>query len=552
MHKWIVLGFLIFSSLAGSAQQKDFVENQGIISAFHQANIGKIVFSSRQIAPQEVTAEDVLPSIVLNNKSSLFINAFMGTSLTNYLHQLAPEQTAEELYKNGNYQFVFSVDGKLVYQENLNYGAGLPKTKNTETVLSKPLLRFTDGGGWWSESLWNRFLRNGGQQVLAEGRHVLKIEIYPYLNSDSKIQTGKLLASGTVELDVKKPVIDIAKAKLQPVKPYHDLQVSAEKFNTLKIRELKANIDEAVFKKITGIVVLKNQKILIEEYFNGFNRDSLHDVRSVGKSFASTATGMAIADGYLKSEGQTLNEFYDLKKFADYSAKKDSVSIKDLLTMSSSFDGNDDDDNSVGNEENMYPTADWVKFTLDLPANYKGAKHEWHYFTAGVVLLGDILNKTVPGGLDRYTAEKLFKPLGVTNYQWQYTPQHVPSTAGGIRMNVLDFAKYGQLYKNGGLWQGKQLIPAEWVHKTFSRQRTLPDRKDEFYGYLFWNKKYTVNGKQYETYYCSGNGGNKIFVFKDLPLVIVITARAYGTSYAHAQVDQIMEKFILPSVLEMK
>lgn len=173
---------------------------------------------------------------------------------------------------------------------------------------------------------------------------------------------------------------------------------------------------------------------------------------------------------------------------------------------------------------------------------------EWHYFTAGVVVLGDIIDKHVPGGLEKYADQKLFRPLGISQYKWQYTPQKVANTAGGIQMNALDFAKFGQLYKNGGSWKGKQLIPKSWVQKSFTKQKSIPGRAGEFYGYLFWNRTYQVNGKFYETYYCAGNGGNKIFVFKDQPLVVVVTATAYGTPYGHAQVDKMMETYILPAI----
>jgi CubicO group peptidase (beta-lactamase class C family) len=354
-----------------------------------------------------------------------------------------------------------------------------------------------------------------------------------------------------LNLDVlRKPVIDITKISLSPAKAYNGLELSAESFNKNLIKTLIGNIHEGVFKNISSIVVLKDGKILIEEYFNGETRDSLHDPRSAGKSFTSSVAGIAINDGYLKNENQTLKEFYSVNKYDNFSSPKENVSIKDLLTMSSVFDGNDDDGDSPGNEENMYPASDWVKFTLDLPVSITRPKTEWHYFTAGVVLLGDILNKTVPGGLDKYADLKLFKPLGITNYKWQYTPQNVPNTAGGIRMNALDFAKYGQLYKNMGKWNGKQLIAEAWVKKTLTKHKSIPGRKDEFYGYLFWNKTYLVNGKPYETYYCAGNGGNKIFIFPDQPLVIVITATAYGAPYAHTQEDTMMSDYILPAVLK--
>lgn len=83
--------------------------------------------------------------------------------------------------------------------------------------------------------------------------------------------------------------------------------------------------------------------------------------------------GIAIDDGHIKSENDTLKDFYDLRKFANHSRKKVSVTIKSLLTMSSGFDGNDDDEDSPGNEEKMYPSADWVKFALDLTMSDENA-----------------------------------------------------------------------------------------------------------------------------------------------------------------------------------
>jgi CubicO group peptidase (beta-lactamase class C family) len=499
--------FLSFNSVHISAQQKDIVKNQGITSPLHQANIGKIIFTSKSISLTELKESDFINNYELTNKSDLFITVFMGNSITNYMHVIAPDLSAGELVKVGNYQFSLLVDNKLIYKSNLLPGA--------------PYTRIQDSA--------------------------------PYVQSGSTLKTGEIIASGSLNLTVKrKPVIDISQIKLTALKPYNGFLLSSDNYDKNLIKTLKGNIEEGVFKQISSIIVIKNGKLLIEEYFNGETRDSLHDPRSAGKSFSSTVTGIAESEGYLKNEDQTLKEFYDIKSFENYAPQKENVSLKDLLTMSSVFDGNDDDGNSPGYEENMYPNPDWVKFTLDLPVNLTRPKEEWHYFTAGVVLLGDILNKSVPGGLEKYADQKLFKPLGITKYQWQHTPQGVPNTAGGIRMNALDFAKYGQLYKNKGIWNGQQIIPTAWIEKTFIKYKSIPGRKDEFYGYLFWNKKYTVKDKAYETFYCAGNGGNKIYVFIDQPLVIVITATAYGASFAHSQEDKMMTDYILPAVLNVK
>jgi CubicO group peptidase (beta-lactamase class C family) len=342
---------------------------------------------------------------------------------------------------------------------------------------------------------------------------------------------------------------DASKERLSPLRPYDGFGLSKDGYDSNKIKQLKASIDSGMFKRISSVVVIKNGNILIEEYFNGETRDTQHDPRSVGKSFASTMTGLAIRDGYLKGVDQTLGEFYNIKGYANYAPEKEKVAIKDLLSMCSAFDGDDDDGNSPGNEENMYDKDNWVKWTLDLPLSATRPRDRWHYFTAGAMLTGDILNKTVQGGLDAYADLKLFSPLGIRDYQWAYTPQHVANTAGGIRLKALDFAKYGQLYKNGGVWNGRQVLPADWVKTTFTKYHPIPGRTDEWYGYFFWNKKYHVGDNAYETWYCTGNGGNKIFVFTDQPLVIVVTATAYGMPYAHPQVDRMMTDYILPAVL---
>lgn len=550
--KYVLLIIALCSPILITAQVPDIVQTAGIKTSLHKHNTGRIFFTNTLIPNTAITKESLIDSCALTNKSNLFFIAFMDNSLTNYLHQLLPGISADSLTKIGNYQFSLLVDNQTVYTSNLYPGAPYPKIQDTATIINRPFIDNEHGTGSWSESFWNRFLRNGGDSALTDGIHLLRMEIRPYIKTDS-ILTGKLIATGELKLNVfRNPVIDITGTKLSKVKSYDGFAVSTEHFDKNKIKELKEKIDLGIFKKVSSIIVIKNGKLLMEEYFNGENRNSLHDPRSVGKSFASTLTGMAIKDGYLQSEKQPLRDFYNIQTFNNYSREKENITIKDLLTMSSGLDGDDEDEHSAGNEENMYPTANWVKFALDLPFNSSRPKGQWHYFTAGVILLGDLLNKKVPGGLETYAKEKLFKPLNISNYQWEYTPQHVPNTAGGIRMNALDFAKYGQLYKNGGRWNGKQLIPKKWVAATLTRQKQIPGRDQEYYGYLFWNRAFKVNNQLQEAFYCAGNGGNYILIFKNLPLVIVITTTAYGQPYAHPQSIKILTDYILPAVAEKK
>ncbi|WP_079242967.1 serine hydrolase domain-containing protein [Chryseobacterium indologenes] len=544
--KPILLLIFIFTVYFYQGQSKDIINAEKTEHPNQKKYTGKIVFLTQNIATENLKDSDIVPSTVLQENEDLRIHAFFDNSLVNYLHQLEPSWSVDELLKKGNYQFSFYVDGKLIYKENLNTGAGTPDHKKVKTTLQIPLISSKNEDSW-GRYLWMRFyMAHNGIDSLTAGNHILKIEIRPYLNT-ATIKTESVIAEGQINLTVPAQNITEQQIAIQPIQPNSGWKVSQEKINTETIRTLNKKIAENRFKNITGIVVIKGGKLLLEEYFNGSGRDSLQDTRSVGKSFSSALTGMAIKEGYLKNENQKLSEFYDLKLFKNYSSQKDNVTIESLLTMSSGFNGNDEDYESPGNEENMYPTENWVKFTLNLPMAENPIAKNWNYFTAGVVLSGDILDKSVPHGLKNYADKKLFQPLGITNYKWQFTPQQKPSLAGGLRMKALDFAKFGQLYQNNGIWNGKTLLSKEWIKKSFTNYFT--DNPDfEGYGYLFWRKVYTVGNKNYEAFQSSGNGGNKIIIFTEIPVVIVITAQAYNKPYAHQQSEKIVQDYLLPAL----
>lgn len=550
--KRILFCLLSFYGLGLSAQTADLFPTNGISNTLHQTNIGRIVFTDGNVPMERLQQSDFLKSYALAYRSDLNIRIFMDNSVGNYLHRLAPDIPSDELLKTGNLQFAFYVDGKPIYTENIHHGChfGAADSKRTFTTFRVPLTS-TKGEDWWAMYLWERFRRNGGEKALTNGKHQLKIEIRPYVKTNDTVKTGDLIAQGQLQLVIKPPQVTAGQIRVQPIAPGSGWEISGFDFDRKKIEQLNTDIAKFELKEITSVVVLRGGKLLLEEYFNGAGRNTLHDTRSATKSFTSTLLGMAIADGYIKDENQPLCRFYDLKKFDRYSVKKDSVTLKDLLTMSSAFDGSDADDRSPGNEENMYPAGDWVKFALDLPMDpNKTNGRQWDYFTAGVVLLGDILNQSVPGGLEQYADRALFKPLGISNYQWQYTPQQVANTAGSLQMRALDYARYAQLYQNNGVWNDRQILPVEWTGKTLSQQLPIPGRTNEFYGYLFWNKTFAYDGRQYQAYYCSGNGGNHFVIFKDFPVVVVVTAKAYNKPYAHAQADKIVQDYLLPAILK--
>lgn len=339
------------------------------------------------------------------------------------------------------------------------------------------------------------------------------------------------------------------------------LHVAAESINGWPVRQdkqldkalaqLEQEINNNTYKKINSVIIVHSGDLVYERYYNSSTRDDTHNPRSVGKTFVTPMLGLAIANGYIDGLDQPLGDFYNLKSHQNHSPKKELVTLRHLVSMSSGFEGYDFVAESVGNEENMYPESDWVKWALDLPmSESRSPGEEWRYFTAGIVVLGDILNQRLPGGLEVYAHKHFFEPLGISNYQWQHTPQRVANTAGGIQLTPLGFAKFGELHRLDGMWGDRRILPAGWAKDSITPViDTLVDGVK--YGRLWWSRSYAVDNEHWQTAYCSGNGGNKIFVFPAQELVIVVTASAYGQRYAHAQVDTMMNQHILPAIAAM-
>ncbi|MEQ3655051.1 MAG: serine hydrolase [Dokdonia sp.] len=512
--------------------------------------VDQIRFTATKTSHDTPMISDYITSWNLYNDSYLGAHFELDHPLTHYLSLLDADTGEKERLAKGNFQFTFLVDDQVVYEENLHPGAGTIEDKKTKLsynipmVTSKPI----DFWGWF---MWLKFMKmGGGRDALNVGTHTLTLQLRAYLDAD-RLLLSDVLASGDLTIQVAERPIVKGTIAVQDIAPTSDWEISKDVIDHNTIETLNKKILQNRFEHINGIVVIKDDKLLLEEYFNGATRDSLHDTRSVGKSFTSALLGMAIADGYILDERTTLNDYYPLETFLNYSKEKAQVTLHDLLSMSSGFEGDDTQPNSRGNEENMYPTSNWVKFALDLPmAQPKSDTKSFSYFTAGVILLGDIINTKVPNGLIAYADKKLFSPLDIRSYRWQYTPKGVGNTAGSIQLRALDLAKFGQLYKNDGLWEGSQILPKSWVTKSLSTQVSISKAKQEGYGYLFWNKTLTVGDRSYEVSYSSGNGGNKIFIFKELALVVVITASAYNLPYAHKDVEIMLTHYILPAIFD--
>ncbi|MDX8361734.1 serine hydrolase [Cytobacillus sp. IB215316] len=282
------------------------------------------------------------------------------------------------------------------------------------------------------------------------------------------------------------------------------------------------------YSNIAGIVIAKNTSLVYEKYFDGYTQEDVLHVASVTKSIISVLIGIAIDKGYVKNIEQKVLEF-----FPDYTIKRGEktikkVNIKNLLTMTAPFKYKSEPYTKV------YSNDDWVKAALDLLGG-KNHVEKFKYTTVGLNILSGILTNATGQSVLDFAKENLFKPLEIKvpnnvfiqnkeDYLsflkdkyvtgWVADPKGVNTAGWGLTLTPRDMIKIGQLYLNGGVWNGKQILSLQWTEESTKEKSHWGDLP---YGYLWW----VVD----DGYAALGDGGNVIFINPKKELVVSIASR---------------------------
>jgi len=323
------------------------------------------------------------------------------------------------------------------------------------------------------------------------------------------------------------------------------------------LQRMASAIRAGEFSKITSVLVARRGRLAFEEYFGGAAASDLMNTRSATKTIAGMLVGIAIERGELAGvDARVLGTLRRTGPIAHPDPRKEAMTVEDLLTMSSLLECDDWNQFSRGNEERMYLVEDWVGFFLDLPVKgfppwaQKPADspygRSFSYCTAGVVTLGAVLEAATGTTVEAYAAAHLFSPLGIRGVRWPKSPLGLAVTGGGLELRARDLLRLGQLYLDEGESGGRAVVPRSWVRES-TRPHVSIDETTE-YGYLWWLRTFEAGGRKFPAFYMSGNGGNKVAVFPEQGLVVVLTSTNYSTRGMHEQTDRLLTDFILPAV----
>lgn len=301
-----------------------------------------------------------------------------------------------------------------------------------------------------------------------------------------------------------------------------------------------------------GVVVVKDGKLVVEQYFNTYWRETIHDIRSAGKGVTALLLGIALDKGLVKSTEQSIYDFFPESKFARIPDEDHrNIKIKHLLSMSSGLAADDDADNSPGGTGNWLTSNNWVSFANSLPMIFTPGQ-KYVYNDVCPMLIGAIIEQSSGKKLSEFAKEYLFTPLGIREYYWYTAPNGSTVPMGNLYLSALDFAKIGLLVSNKGVWQNKRIISTAWIDD-ISRKRFDIAAQDPFakgYGYFWFITTKVVNGKSYDCIYASGNGGNLVFVVPSENLVVSLISSAYGQGYGHRRSHRIFEQVLRSLVVK--
>lgn len=294
----------------------------------------------------------------------------------------------------------------------------------------------------------------------------------------------------------------------------------------LSLSELEAQIQAGELGRIRALAIEQGGKTIYRKRFGKGEMGDRVDIKSAGKSITAIAVAMAIADGALAGTDVKVWPYLGAARGAPF----DDITVRDLLTMSSALDCNDWEPKSPGQEEKMYRKRVWRDFALALPARAyerdEDGSGPFSYCTAGVFLLGQVVQHATGERFDHYLQRRLFDPLGIEGADWRRSRSGEVQSGGQLTISDRALLKIGRMVLNQGRWNGEQVIPAEQVKDMLTPRHQLGQHVH--YAQLWWLEPVRTWRGYEAAWMMKGNGGNMVVLVPTLDAVLVVQAENYN------------------------
>lgn len=309
-----------------------------------------------------------------------------------------------------------------------------------------------------------------------------------------------------------------ARAAAVPLPPVreHVLDLAPDRPRTTgldRARLQRAHARAAELPRMRCLLVARAGETLSERCFGGPGPGEYANVKSVSKSVLSAVVGLAIADGHLQGVEQPVAPFFAEYLGSGADSAKGAITVGHLLSMQSGLQRT-----SGGNYGRWVGSDNWVRYAITRPME-AAPGGRMLYSTGNSHLLSAIVTEATGRSTWAYARERLAEPLGIRLPGWATDPQGIYFGGNEMRLTPRAMVRFGELYRNEGRHEGRQVLPAEWVRQSLE-PRTRSPWSGELYGYGW----FLGNAGGHPMFYAWGYGGQYIFVVPDLELTVVTTS----------------------------
>lgn len=263
------------------------------------------------------------------------------------------------------------------------------------------------------------------------------------------------------------------------------------------IQEMVSRVIDGTYPDVHSILVARNGKLVVEEYFYEYDRNSLHSLRAATRPFISALVGIALGKGLISDIDEPVSKFIP--------GYREKITLRNLLVPQSESECADDGS-----------------------------------CLRDAITLGRILENVSHQSLGAFAKQHLFEPMGINQFKWDFKPSDAsPEIFCQLYLRPRDMLKFGMLFLNNGQWNGKQIIPPGWVRESLSKQSGV---NDEEYGYLWSLHSLDIAGQKYNGCVARGGGGQRIFLFPKYNLLAVVTGGSFNDESSS---DIIVSNYVL-------
>ena len=298
-----------------------------------------------------------------------------------------------------------------------------------------------------------------------------------------------------------------------PTQGWRESTPEEQGFDSVKLAEgLQAIQNREI--PIDSLLLIRDGAVILDAYFYPYDGTTTHDLASVTKSVMTTLIGIAAGQGKLELD-QPMVSFFPDRTIANLDERKERITVRHLVSntnglVSGCISGD------LPTIQKMITQPDWVQASLDREMAWEPGSH-FCYDSPGMHLLSAILQKATGMTAMEFAQQYLFTPLGIQEVIWDADPQGITRGWGDLHLKPRQAAKLGYLFLHNGVWEGKQIVPADWVEEATKSQNKTGG--DDDYGYGWWISELSFGAQ--------GRGGQRVFAVPSLDAIVVTTGGGF-------------------------